>query len=225
MSLSVTTVTTDCPLSAVNCTDPPARPPSGSWEWDGSREYLSEAAYTCGLYGHFRSEEGRDYETQVSVCGWNRSWVPPSFDPCVSTSCQYIPFPPPETGLLYRPDPTNSLSLLSDTSVYDPALPFTMKFPPDFCSGSEDVLMVVGSVPESSKQPFQVIFPAAAPDEAFHVLLDLDSDVVQRWGFADNQTQEFQGEPFEGTTIDRGEPFMLRLVPLTCRRSRLRSCV
>ena len=70
--------------------------------------------------------------------------------------------------------------------------------------------MVVGSVPDTSKQPFQLIIPAHGPDEAFHVLLDLDRDVVQRWGFADNKTQEFQGEPFEGTTIDRGEPFMLR---------------
>ena len=81
--------------------------------------------------------------------------------------------------------------------------------------GSNPAMMaaLMNSAPATSKQPFQVIFPAIGPNEAFHVLLDLDSDVVQRWGFADNKTQEFQGEPFEGTTIDRGEPFTLRWVP------------
>ena len=52
--------------------------------------------------------------------------------------------------------------------------------------------------------------PLYGSDEAFHALLDLDRDVVQRWAFVDNATQEFQGEPFEGTTIDREEPFMIR---------------
>ena len=41
-------------MSAVNCTEPPERPPSGTWEWAGSQEYLAEADYTCGLYGMFQ---------------------------------------------------------------------------------------------------------------------------------------------------------------------------
>ena len=40
--------------AAVNCTEPPERPPSGTWEWAGSQEYLAEADYTCGLYGMFQ---------------------------------------------------------------------------------------------------------------------------------------------------------------------------
>ena len=38
----------------MNCTAPPERPPSGTWEWAGSQEYLAEADYTCGLYGRFQ---------------------------------------------------------------------------------------------------------------------------------------------------------------------------
>lgn len=128
----------------------------------------------------------------------------------MASSCQYIPFPPPHTGMVHLPDPDNSLSLLSETSIYNPSLPFNMKFPKDFCSDNGDVLMIVGSIPDKSKEHFEIVFPANGSDEAFHALLDLDRDVVQRWAFVDNATQEFQGEPFEGTTIDREEPFMIR---------------
>ena len=198
-------------ISSVNCTDPPARPASGTWEWGGSREFGAEASYTCGLYGHFQSEVGTNYNLVTSVCGWNKSWVPDTFDPCVASSCQYIPFPPPETGMVYQPDPTNSLSLLSELSIYNPNLPYKMKFPSDFCTDNGDALMIVGSIPEKTKKHFEIVFPANGSQEAFHVLIDLDRDVVQRWAFAENKTQEFQGEPFEGTTIDRAEPFMIRL--------------
>merc|ERR1711923_696963 len=69
--------------TAVNCTAPPSRPPSGTWEWNGDHGYGAEAHYTCGLYGKFQSSQGDKYEELTSVCGWNRSWVPAidQFDP------------------------------------------------------------------------------------------------------------------------------------------------
>ena len=50
---------------------------------------------------------GEKYEVLTSVCGWNQSWVPSVLDPCVATSCQYIPFPPPHLNMRYVPDQEN----------------------------------------------------------------------------------------------------------------------
>ena len=83
-----------------------------------------EATYTCGLYGMFQGPGGDKYEELTSVCGWNKSWVPEVsviqyklschfiitlkvFDPCVATSCQYIPFPPSDLDMVYVPDDQN----------------------------------------------------------------------------------------------------------------------
>ena len=198
-------------LLAVNCTDPPERPPSGTWEWNGDKKYESVAAYTCGFYGLFQNADGRKYEELTSVCGWNKSWVPEVFDPCVATSCQYIPFPPPEIGMEYVPDEQNSLSLLSESSFYNPKLPLRIKFPgSQFCEDNGDILMIVGEVKEKSKKPFEVVFETGTTNEAFHMKIDLANDVIQRWNIFNNITSEIMGQPFEGTTIDRDEPFMLR---------------
>ena len=200
-------------IVAVNCSDPPERPPSGTWEWDGNKEYNSVAQYTCGLYGKFRDTNGYKYEELTSVCGWNKSWVPEVFDPCVATSCQYIPFPPPEVGMIYVPDEQNSLSLLSESSFYNPQLPLTMNFPgPSFCEENGEILMIVGEIKSGSKKPFEVVFGTASTDEAFHMKIDLANDFIERWNIYENGIVEKMGVPFEGTTIDANEPFMLRNV-------------
>ena len=197
----------------MNCSDPPERPASGTWEWNGKKEYESEASYTCGLYGLFQNSHGHQYETLTSVCGWNKSWVPEVFDPCVATSCQYIPFPPPEVGMIYVPDDQNSLSLLSESSFYNPQLPLTMNFPgPSFCEENGDILMIVGEIKSGSKKPFEVVFGTASTDEAFHMKIDLANDFIERWNIYENGIVEKMGVPFEGTTIDVNEPFMLRNV-------------
>ena len=201
-------------IVAVNCSDPPERPPSGTWEWDGNKEYNSVAQYTCGLYGKFRDTNGYKYEELTSVCGWNKSWVPEVFDPCVATSCQYIPFPPSGTDMVYVPDESNSLSLISETSFYNPKLPLSIKFPgPSFCEDNGDILMVAGEVPKKSKQPFELIILTTNDDESFHMKIDPDNDVISRWGLYNNFTEEVFGKPFDGTTIDRVEPFILRYFP------------
>lgn len=137
--------------------------------------------------------------------------MPEVFDPCVATSCQYIPFPPPEVGMEYVPDDQNSLSLLSESSFYNPKLPLKIRFPgPEFCEDNGDILMIVGEIKEKSRKPFEVVFETGTTNEAFHMKIDLANDVIQRWNIFNNFTSEIQGKPFEGTTIDRDEPFMLR---------------
>ena len=133
---------------AINCTDsPPEKPTSGTWEWNGDLNYATTVTYTCGPYGNFESGTGDKYKYLDSVCSWNKSWTPSALDPCVATSCQVIPFPPPETGMVFQPDPLNPITLASEFNVYNPKLPLTMGFPGDFCGDNGNILMIVGIVP------------------------------------------------------------------------------
>ena len=76
-------------FSAVNCSEPPGKPAGGTWEWDGGRDYLSTATFTCGPYGAFLSPETGQFYTELeSVCAWNKSWSPASLDSCAATYCQ-----------------------------------------------------------------------------------------------------------------------------------------
>ena len=116
-------------LPSINCTDlPPERPASGTWEWNGLLEYDTSVKYTCGPYGNFESPTGEKYSVIDSVCAWNKSWTPNVLDPCVAASCQVVPFPPPETGMIFLPDPENPITLQSEFNVYNPRLPFNMKY-------------------------------------------------------------------------------------------------
>ena len=67
----------------------------------------------------------------------------------MATSCQVIPFPPQEVGMVYAPDDNNRITLASEFNIYNPVLPLKMKFPgPEFCSDNGDIMMIVGSIPE-----------------------------------------------------------------------------
>ena len=61
---------------------------------------------------------------------------------------QVIPFPPPDSGLVFQPDPDNPITLQSEYNVYNPKLPLTMGFPGDFCGDNGNLMMIVGSVPK-----------------------------------------------------------------------------
>ena len=67
---------------AINCTEPPQRPQSGTWEWNHSYKYLTKIFYTCGPFGKFKSPNGELYAATTSVCAWNKTWTPPLLDPC-----------------------------------------------------------------------------------------------------------------------------------------------
>jgi hypothetical protein len=99
----------------VNCSTPPAKPGAGTWAWDGNYAYGTNISYTCGPYGNFQGPGNTQYETQVVTCAWNMSWVPSVLPSCVATFCSQIPFPPASTGLVYRPDAKNNMTLQSGT--------------------------------------------------------------------------------------------------------------
>ena len=74
--------------------------------------------------------------------------------PCVAASCQVIPFPDPDTGLVYQPEEGSSLSLQSEFTVYNPKIKpkFQMNFPgPNFCKGNGDIMLIVGIYPMVNK--------------------------------------------------------------------------
>ena len=112
----------------------------------------------------------------------------------------------------------SSLSLLSDLSIYNPALPLTMRIPgtaADFCKDNGDILLIVGEIGKRSRKRMEIVFPRKnSADESFHMSIDLERDVIQRWAVFSNITEGVFGEPFEGTVIDREEPFMLRYYEL-----------
>ena len=153
----------------MNCTEPPERPTSGTWEWNGELVYDTKVLYTCGPFGNFQGGDGIKYAELTSTCAWNKTFSPGALDPCVATSCQVrsflsllvsiliiciyfhqvIPFPPPEIGMEYSPDENNKITLASEFNIYNPKLPLTMKFPgPEFCIDNGDIMMIVGSIPE-----------------------------------------------------------------------------
>ena len=59
---------------------------------------------------------------------------------------QVVPFPDPETGLIYQPENENSISFTSEFIVYNPRMKFSMNFPDiDFCGESDDVVLCCSS--------------------------------------------------------------------------------
>ena len=142
-----------------------------------------------------------------------------------------VPFPDPETGLIYQPEDENSISFTSEFIIYNPRLKYTMNYPNiDFCGEGDNIMLLVGSFPAVSrylknvdlshssfiyqskkkKKPLEIIFATDGIDEAFHVVVDIRNEVVQRWAVVNNETKEILGEPGEGTNIDFDEPFVIR---------------
>ena len=195
---------------AVNCTEAPEKPGAGTWEWSKSIAYGTEAHYTCGPYGNFIGGDGEMYETTISKCEWNKTWTPSVLDPCVAKSCPVIPFPPDETGMILLQDPDNVITLESASAKYSPRIPAAVLFPGAEMCTDGGVFMVVGTIPELSKKPLEIIFTGEGLNEAFHVVLNISFDYIERWGVFENVTQDRQGKPGDGTSVDKDEPFVVR---------------
>ena len=114
--------------------------------------------------------------------------------------------------MVYLPDEQNSLSVLSEMSIYNPRLPLSMVFPGyEFCLNNGDLFIIVGEIPAKSRSNLEIIFATDNSNyEAFHFKIDVENDVIQRWGVVDNVTENLMGSRLEGTTIDFDEPFMIR---------------
>ena len=91
-----------------------------------------------------------------------------------------------------------------------------MKFPgPEFCEDNNQKLMIVGRIPEDGKELPEFGFLSDGIDEAFHLQIDPDNEFLARWAVVANVTTSVIGEPGDGTTIDRDEPFVIRCLLLT----------
>ena len=120
---------------------------------------------------------GSLYEESVTECGWNKTWIPNILDPCAATSCQEIPFPPKQIGLVYTPDEKNNITVASEFSVYNPRLPMVMKFKgEEFCEDNRQQMLVVGRMPLVGRDEPELIFRGNGTDEAFHLRIDLDAE-------------------------------------------------
>ena len=86
-----------------------------------------------------------------------------------------------------------------------------MKFPgPEFCGDNNQKLMIVGRIPDDGKDLPEFAFLSDGINEAFHLQIDPDNEFLARWAVVANVTTPTIGEPGEGTTIDRNEPFVIR---------------
>ena len=66
----------------------------------------------------------------------------------INVFLKVVPFPDPDTGLIYRPENENSISFTSEFLVYNPKLKYTMNFPGiDFCGDNGGVMLLVGTFP------------------------------------------------------------------------------
>ena len=91
-----------------------------------------------------------------------------------------------------------------------------MKFPgPEFCEDNNQKLMIVGRIPEDGKELPEFGFLSEGIDEAFHLQIDPDNEFLARWAVVANLTTSVIGQPGDGTTIDRDEPFVIRCSLLT----------
>ena len=75
--------------------------------------------------------------------------------------------------------------------------------------------MIVGRIPEDGKELPEFGFLSDGIDEAFHLQIDPDNEFLARWAVVANVTTSVIGEPGDGTTIDRDEPFVIRCLLLT----------
>ena len=73
-------------------------------------------------------------------------------EPKINVFLKVVPFPDPDTGLIYQPENENSISFTSEFLVYNPKLKYTMNFPGiDFCGDNGGVMLLVGTFPAVRK--------------------------------------------------------------------------
>jgi hypothetical protein len=69
--------------------------------------------------------------------------------------------------------------------------------------------VVVGNIPAGSLALPELAVKAGPVDEALHVTVGVEEEVVRRWGVINGSSVGLQGEAGEGTTIDIEEPFVI----------------
>ena len=113
--------------------------------------------------------------------------------------------------MILMEDADNMITLETESSKYSPRLPVSLKFPGSEMCTDGGIMLVVGTIPKKSRKPLQIVFYAEDGfDEAFHIVLNISFNYIERWGVFENVSTEHLGQPGDGTSIDYDEPFVMR---------------
>ena len=99
--------------------------------------------------------------------------------------------------------------LLLDDMLYSPNTPAPLSIPSGGICGDDLKILLVGAVPEESKEYPEIIITGPNDTEALHVKVGVVEDVVWRWAVLTNVPIENVGVDGDGTTIDFDEPFTI----------------
>ena len=94
-------------------------------------------------------------------------------------------------------------------ALYSPSIPASLVIPSGGICGDDLKMVIVGSVPEKSKECPEMIISGPNETEALHIKIGVVEDVVWRWAVLTNVSVENVGSDGDGTTIDFDEPFII----------------
>jgi hypothetical protein len=124
-----------------------------------------------------------------------------------------MPTPPSMTGLqrLQSENITEGSGMAKYR--YSPATPLIMAFDGDdlVCEKTSKIVILGGiHKTESETEPEIVITVDWEGNEAFHVKIAVETDIVYRWAMKNKSIVGMVGGQNEGTTIDYDEQFILK---------------
>lgn len=108
--------------------------------------------------------------------------VPPYPAP-PATFCQVVPSPPPSVGLVWVPSEDSSISLGSDTQLYNPSIPINMEWPSGFCDGQQKLLLVANIMVDTKtpELPELILVGKDKDHHVLHLLVDLEKEYISRY--------------------------------------------
>ena len=88
-------------------------------------------------------------------------------------------------------------------------MPASLKIPSGGVCSENLKIMIVGIVPEDSKENPEIIITGPDESEALHVKIGVLEDAVWRWAVPTNVTVGTVGAEGDGNSIDFDEPFII----------------
>ena len=96
-----------------------------------------------------------------------------------------------------------------DATLYSPKIPASLIIPSAGICGDDQKILLVGTIPEDSKDFPEIIITGPNDTEALHVKIGVIEEVVWRWAVLTNVPVSTVGTAGDGTTIDYDKPFMI----------------
>ena len=98
--------------------------------------------------------------------------------------------------------------LLSEFSVFNPKIPFTLAIPSGGICNKEQIL-IVGVMLERIRKLPEISITSDDGTELFHVQINKAEDTIYRWAAINQTITEKHGKVNDHTTIDLEEPFTM----------------